>query len=401
MTLHEQYDGLKRQMEELGYGRPNLEDRLRAELLAGKDSFVISYREQDDAFVLRCFFNISRDRQDGPYKLDDYDTVLMRRDQILATRSFTGEVGKDLAQDVLAKDAIYPPMDTDTTLWVLNPKGVREYLHEYAPSQIDFWKQLNQNNMNEDNLAFNQKSVQYLGFDQNTADNMTQRVKQGQPEFQLNTSHEHYNNSMDYTLHFKKSNDTDMYFFNKYNATLINGKPEEDKTQTFYIKHGQGFTAKEAYNLLEGRAVFKELKNKEGHPYPAWSKLELDKEKDKNNNYPVRQFTSGWGYDLEKSVSRFPVHELNDAEQKNNLLRSLQKGNRQQVTIDKDGKLEKFYLEAVPALRTVNIYDTRHKEVKRDTLLKPDFKVKKEKAADQSQSEDQKQGKKRGRSRGM
>src|SRR3569833_2452155 len=97
MTLHEHYDGLKRQMEDLGYGRPNLEDRLRAELLAGKDSFVISYREQEDTIALRCFFNISRDRQDWPYKLDNYDSVLMRGDQILGTRSFTNEVPKNEA----------------------------------------------------------------------------------------------------------------------------------------------------------------------------------------------------------------------------------------------------------------------------------------------------------------
>lgn len=404
MSLHEDFDRLKRQFEDLGYHDAMLHNRLREELVSGTDHFSIRHREDSYPLAIVSIFNISRDRQDDPYKLDDYDTILVKHDDlILATRSFTGEVGKQDAREVLAKDAIYPPVDTDTSLWVLNRKGTKEYLHEYAPSQVDFWKQLNRNNMNEQNLDFLNKSVKYLGFEEKTAAVMDTKIRQDIPEFQVYASHEHYTNSIDYTLHFKKSTDTDMYFLNKYDAVLSNGKPEDDRQQTFYIKKGHGFTAKEAYNLLEGRAVFKELRSKDGQPYIAWSKLELDKEKDKNNNYPVRQFTSGWGYDLEKSVSRFPVHELNDAEQKNNLLRSLQKGNRQQVTIEKDGKQEKYYVEAVPALRTINIYDVQRREVKRDTLLKPELKVSKDKKQDnnQSQSEDQKQGKKKGRGKGI
>ncbi len=253
--------------------------------------------------------------------------------------------------------------------------------------------------MNEQNLEYLNNSVKYLGFEEKTAAVMDTKIRQGIPEFQVTAQHDHFNNRVFHTLHFKKSAETDMYFFNKYDAKLSNGKPEEDKTQTFYIKNGQGFTAKEAFNLLEGRAVHKELKNKEGQPYAAWTKLDLDKDKDKNNNYPVRQYTSGWGYDLEKSVSRFPVKELQDEEQKAILLRSLQKGNQQQVTIDKDGKPEKFYLEAVPNLRTVNIYDTKRNEVKRETLLKPGLKVKKEKKADQSEA--QKQGRKKSRGKGI
>lgn len=404
MSLHEDFDGLKRHLEDLGYNDAGLANRLRAELVSGTGHFTVRHREDNHPLTLVCFFNISRDREDGPFKLDDYDTLLVKNDDlILATRSFTGEIGKNEVREVLAKDAIYPPEDTDTSLWVLNRKGVKEYLHEGAPSQIDYWKRLNGNNMNEQNLDFLNNSVKYLGFEEKTAAVMDTKIRQGIPEFQVTAQHDHFNNSVFHTLHFKKSNDTDMYFFNKYNATLSNGKPEEDRSQTFYIKNGQGFTAKEAFNLLEGRAVYKELKNKDGQPYTAWSKLELDKEKDKNNNYPVRQFSAGWGYDLEKSVSRFPIQELHDADQKAALLRSLQKGNQQQVTIEKDGKQEKFYLEAVPALRTINIYDAQRREVKRDTLLKPELKVNKGKKQDndQSQSEDQKQGKRRGRGKGI
>ena len=46
--------------------------------------------------------------------------------------------------------------------------------------------------------------------------------------------------------------------------------------QTFYLNKGKGVTAKEAYNLLEGRAVHKELTTKAGEPYKAWIQLDFE-----------------------------------------------------------------------------------------------------------------------------
>jgi hypothetical protein len=58
-----------------------------------------------------------------------------------------------------------------------------------------------------------------------------------------------------------------MYFLNRYRATLKNDDPEKEKAQTFYITKNSGITAKEAYNMLSGRAVNKDLNNKEGQPF--------------------------------------------------------------------------------------------------------------------------------------
>jgi hypothetical protein len=58
----------------------------------------------------------------------------------------------------------------------------------------------------------------------------------------------------------------------------------------------RGDAAKEAYNLLEGRAVFKELSNKVSEPLKAWIQLDFDN-KGKNNNKEVRQYHEKYGYD--------------------------------------------------------------------------------------------------------
>lgn len=71
---------------------------------------------------------------------------------------------------------------------------------------------------------------------------------------------------MDYQIDFSKSKQGDMYFVNKYQATLKNEDPGKDKSQTFYINKGNGVTAKEAYNMLDGRAVNKKLMDREDNP---------------------------------------------------------------------------------------------------------------------------------------
>lgn len=390
-------DELDRQLQELGFHSPGSRDALSAILIYSRQEATL--HTVQPAGEREVEFALAYTEYTGGWRLYGIEGMIQKPGQagIIDDPVLRGVFdAQNFQPDVTAAEAVAFLQNYDKLprghdpFMPLNQNEVRTHLENFKT-------------MNEQNLDFLNNSLKYLGFEEKTAAVMDTKIRQGIPEFQVTAQHDHYNNSVFHTLHFKKSSETDMYFFNKYDAKLSNGKPEEDKTQTFYIKNGQGFTAKEAFNLLEGRAVFKELKNKEGEPYTAWSKLELDKEKDKNNNYPVRQFSNGWGYDLEKSVSRFPVRELNDTEQKTAMLKSLQKGNQQQVTIEKDGKQEKFYLEAVPALRTINIYDTQRREVKRDTLLKPELKVNKGKKQDndQSQSEDQKQSKKKGRGRGI
>jgi hypothetical protein len=160
-----------------------------------------------------------------------------------------------------------------------------------------------------------------------------------------------------------------MFFFNKYDAALQNGKPELDKIQSFYVNKGNGVTAKEAFNLLEGRSVHKDLLNKEGQKYSAWLKIDFDNSDDKGN-FKLKQFSEQYGYDLEKTLANYPIKELSDPEQKTQLLNSLQKGNAQQVTIEKAGKEGKYYIEAVPQFKNINVYDQKMHMVKRQILQK-------------------------------
>ena len=203
--------------------------------------------------------------------------------------------------------------------------------------------------MNVKNLEFLKEGLKYLGFGEKLNADLENKIKEQPAEFKLSMVGEFNKGDtkekVNYSLDFRKSDQTDMYFFNRYQATVKNDDPSKDVTQTFYITKNAGVTAKEAYNLLSGRAVNKDLNNKEGQPYNAWLQLDFQ-EKDKNDNFKVKQYHAGYGYDLEMVMAKYPIKEQLNAEEKTKLMKSLEKGNLTQVTFAREGGEDKMYIAA-------------------------------------------------------
>lgn len=216
--------------------------------------------------------------------------------------------------------------------------------------------------MNIKNLEFLKEGLKYLGFGEKLNADLENKIKEQPVEFKLNLigdfNKDNLKDKVNYTLDFKKSDQTDMYFLNRYLATLKNDDPAQEKSQTFYITKNSGITAKEAYNLLSGRAVNKDLNNKEGQPYNAWLQLDFS-EKDKNDNYKVKQYHAGYGYDLEMVMSKYPIKEQLNPEEKTKLMKSLEKGNLTQVTFARQGGEDKMFISANPQYKGLDLYDTR------------------------------------------
>lgn len=220
--------------------------------------------------------------------------------------------------------------------------------------------------MIQENLKFLQENVKYMGFaDATLSDRIAKNMEQGVPEFTLKTSSSFNNKKLEGELYFRKSDNSDMYFFNRYNASLKGEGNNPDRSQTFYIDNGKGITFKEAFNLLEGRAVYKDLTNKEQEKYQAWLQLDFNKT-DKHQNFELKRFTEGYGYDLAAAVKAFPVKEFNNEEDTKKLIASLQKGNVQSVTMQKNGTPEKMFIEASPQWKTVNLFDEKMKPLTKE-----------------------------------
>jgi hypothetical protein len=230
--------------------------------------------------------------------------------------------------------------------------------------------------MNQKNLDYLKDGLKYLGFGEGLNNKLTEEVGKGSPEFRLNTVNEYGKDKVNYALDFRKSDQSDMYFFNRYTASFKAQGEGEEKNQTFYVRKNTGVTAKEAYNLLSGRAVNKDLLNAEGNPYNAWMQLDFNM-KDDHGNHKIKMVHQAYGYDLEKELTKHPIKELTDPVSKERLMQSLERGNRHQVTFVNADREDKMFIEANPQFKTLNVYDANQKKVFMD-LGKKDTKPTKE-----------------------
>jgi hypothetical protein len=211
--------------------------------------------------------------------------------------------------------------------------------------------------MNQKNFEYLRDQVKYTGFGEGLEDSLKEKLSKQSPDFTLNHSARYGNDVAASTLHFSKSKQSDMYFFNSYKVNLQRDNVPDAMEQTFYINKGNNITLKEAYNLMSGRAVNKDLTTKEGQLYNAWVQMDF-KQADSNGNYKLKHYHQNYGYDMDAVLAKHPIKELGNDEYKNALMDSLKKGNRQSVTFIQDGGEKKHYIEANPQFKTINIYDS-------------------------------------------
>jgi hypothetical protein len=208
-------------------------------------------------------------------------------------------------------------------------------------------------------LNYLRDDMKYLGFGDNALlDQQLEVQTEGTAEgFELYTdAYFDEDTRLEAKLYFRHSDKEDRYFFNKFDALLLYPEePARNRAQTFYVFKGRGVTFKESFNLLQGRSVYKNMINLEGEKYKAWIRLDFG-EKDLHDNYKIKQYGLRYGYELEKVLEKYPIRELQQEKTKAELYRSLQRGNRQSVTFDKQTKSEKMYIEANPVFKTINIY---------------------------------------------
>ncbi|WP_144214116.1 hypothetical protein [Flavobacterium anhuiense] len=221
---------------------------------------------------------------------------------------------------------------------------------------------LNTNIMNETNLKYLKDQLKYTGFGETFDTELKENMLKGDKDFKIMHTGIMNNgvpnkDAVTVELNFKKSDQTDMYFFNSYHVNLQKEENKPALEQTFYINNdGTSITLKEAYNLMEGRSVNKDLKTKEGESYNSWLKFDF-KQTDNSGNFKISHYHQNYGYDLEASLEKHSIKELNTPKYKEDLMNSLKKGNLQSVTFVVGGVESKMFVEANPQFKTLNVYD--------------------------------------------
>jgi len=220
--------------------------------------------------------------------------------------------------------------------------------------------------MNDKNYEYLTEQLKRTGFEDTLNEELRKNMEKQNPEFTLNMEKSYGTDNVKATLHFKKSDESDMFFFNRYDLQLKKENSDEAVKQTFYPN--KSITLKEGYNLLDGRAVHKTLTNKEGEKYQAW--LELDfKNNTQSGNYQLKQLHHNYGFDLEKTLSKYPIKELQNQKFKESLIRSLERGNLQSATFLINGKEEKIFLTPNVAFKALGAFDDKMQKISLSGLL--------------------------------
>ncbi|MDQ1142970.1 hypothetical protein [Pedobacter agri] len=225
--------------------------------------------------------------------------------------------------------------------------------------------------MNEENLGYLQNNLKYLGFGEQLNAALKESIGKALPEFKLETSMSMPNpvnkdkpelaDKMSYALNFSKSKETNMYFFNNFEATLQRASGAEPLSQVFYINKGKGVTAKESFNLLSDRSVNKDVVLKSGEKANLWLKLDFGEKVD--GKFAMKNFGEKYGFDLSATIDRFMIADLEKPGFKDQLMKSLQRGNVHEVSFSKDGREIKGFVAANPQYKTLDFYDAGMKSV--------------------------------------
>lgn len=221
--------------------------------------------------------------------------------------------------------------------------------------------------MNEQNADYLKNQLRYTGFGEELNAKLDESISLGKPEFTLFHSINFGKDSVVATLHFKKSDTADMYFFNRYNLLVKNSLHPDAAKHTFYInKNEDNITLKEAYNLMCGRAVYKELTNKEQEKYNAWIQLDF-KQKDNHENFAMKKFNDTY-FRLEETLAKYPIKDMLLEDTRDRMVRSLQRGNMQMITLGNGEQSRQLFVEVAPQFKSLNFYDSNMKRVMRESI---------------------------------
>lgn len=222
--------------------------------------------------------------------------------------------------------------------------------------------------MNESSFDYLKNQLFYLGFGEEIAQPLRTKMEQNLAEFTLPHTRKFGQDEAHSVLHFSKGDqlDKDMTFFNRFDLTLKQpGK--EDLTQTFFVGNERKFnhTLQERYNMMDGRAVYREqpvLKSKEengetklkptGETYIAWKQLDF-KTSDGTGNFLAK--TMFW--DHVKELGQYPIKGIADNYDKQRIVKHIEKGNKADVILLRNGQETPVKVAANPRMARLEFYD--------------------------------------------
>lgn len=205
--------------------------------------------------------------------------------------------------------------------------------------------------------------MKYLGFGDNYKETIQKHLDTADKSFQIQTTSDRVmeGNKVDFAVNFNKSEKGGV-FLNSFDARLITQDGEE-RSHNFKLN----FTAKEAINLLEGRAVKTEFNNsKTNEPFESFVRLKFNEPKNEYDNYKL-EFHKANEIDTAKIVELSGL-KFEKPEYKDFVVKSLEKGNITNVKFTHEGNEIEGKAVLNPQYKNLNLYD---KDMNRLNTNKP------------------------------
>ncbi|KRT17724.1 hypothetical protein ASU31_00045 [Pedobacter ginsenosidimutans] len=237
--------------------------------------------------------------------------------------------------------------------------------------------------MNEQNLEYLKKSLDYLGFGTKLNDVLESAISREIPAFTLGVNQSYTSaqakkspavgsDQMRVMLNFNRSNQSDMYFLNDYEVTLLKAGSALPIKQVFDLERDNRITALQAYKLLSGnsleRDVYSKSENGEAsEKKKVWFKLNLDVQ-DAYGNHPLKKFYPEFKFDLSDAIDKYPFKGLTELG-KEGMMKMLRSGNMAQADMLVGKKSVAVFITANPQYKGLDVYDKNMVAIRQDEIF--------------------------------
>ena len=237
--------------------------------------------------------------------------------------------------------------------------------------------------MNEQNLDYLKKSLDYLGFGTKLNDVLESAISREIPAFTLGVNQSYSSAQMRknpalgtdqvrFMLNFNRSKQSDMYFLNDYEVTLLKAGSAQPIKQVFDLERDNRITALQAYKLLSGnsleRDVYTKSENSEAtEKKKVWFKLNLDIQ-DAYGNHPLKKFYPEFKFDLSDAINKYPFKGLTELG-KDGMMKMLRSGNMVQADMLVGKKSVPVFITANPQYKGLDVFDKNMVAIRQDEIF--------------------------------
>jgi len=237
--------------------------------------------------------------------------------------------------------------------------------------------------MNEQNLEYLKKSLDYLGFGTKLHDVLESAISREIPAFTLGVNQNYTpsqarkgtaasSDQMRVMLNFSRSKQSDMYFLNDYEVSLLKAGSALPIKQVFDLDRDNRITALQAYKLLSGNSLERDIYSKSENGEAAekkkvWFKLNLDVQ-DAYGNHPLKKFYPEFRFNLSESIDKYPFKGLSELE-KEGMMKKLRNGNLVQADMLIGKKSVQVFVTANPQFKGLDVYDKSMSIIRQDEIF--------------------------------